>query len=85
MIKIVEVIGLIGNIFIVFSMLCKSHTREGNLRMRTWNLIGSVIFIVYGIMLSAYSMILLNAIMVILHAYHIVVLLKEGDNTNNKC
>ena len=53
--------------------------------MRIWNLLGSIVFIVYGILLSAYSVIILNAIMIVLHAYHIVVLLQEGDNNASKC
>lgn len=66
-------------------MLHKSSTYSGNLKMRIWNLLGSIVFIVYGILLSAYSVIILNAIMIVLHAYHIVVLLQEGDNNASKC
>ena len=53
--------------------------------MRAWNLLGSVVFIIYGILLSAYSIIVLNVIMIVLHTYHIVVLLQEGDNNASKC
>lgn len=80
-----ELIGLSGSLLILISMLYKSTTRKGNIAMRVWNMIGSIFFVIYGFLLPAYSTIILNVIMIILHIYHIVLLLKEGDNNVNKC
>lgn len=76
----VELIGLSGSLLILVSMLYKSNTRRGNIAMRVWNLLGSIIFVVYGCLLPAYSTIILNVVMIILHIYHLIVLFKEGDN-----
>lgn len=82
---LLELFGLFGSVLIFISMLYKSNTRKGNITMRIWNLLGSIVFVIYGICLPAYSTIVLNVFMIILHIYHIVVLLKEGDNNANKC
>lgn len=81
----VEIIGLSGSLLILVSMLYKSNTHKGNIAMRVWNLIGSIIFVVYGCLLPAYSTIILNVIMIILHIYHLVLLLREGDNNEKQC
>lgn len=85
LIILIELFGLSGSVLIFISMLYKSNTRKGNITMRIWNLLGSVVFVIYGICLPAYSTIVLNVIMIILHIYHLIVLFKEGDNSVNKC
>lgn len=61
-----EAIGLVGG-FIV--MLSYFYTGK---KLRIVNVIGSVIFVVYGIMLKAYSLILLNVVATIVHLYYIM-------------
>lgn len=81
----VELIGLFGSAALLVSMLFQSSTYKGNIKMRLWNIAGSVLLLVYGILIHSISNILLNVIMVIVHIYHIVVLVKEGDNNESKC
>lgn len=73
-----------GSVLVFISMCFKSSTTRGNLVMRLLNMIGSIIFIVYGIMLSAFSTILLNVVMVIVHLYYMIKLLRDMRlNKNN--
>ena len=45
--------------------------------MRVTNLIGSVIFVVYGCLLPAISTAILNGILIFVNSYHLFVLIKE--------
>jgi hypothetical protein len=56
----VEIIGILGSILVLMAMTVKSSTTKGNLMMRIINIIGSVIFVVYGFMISAYSTAFMN-------------------------
>lgn len=63
----VEGLGTIGTIFIIIG-LAQSNTQ----RLRTFNLIGSIIFIVYGALLEAHSVWVLNTICAILNILHLI-------------
>lgn len=56
----VEYIGVGASIVILVSMLFKTSTYKGAFWLRILNVIGSVIFIIYGLMLPAYSTAFLN-------------------------
>ena len=75
---IVEVIGILGTIAILFSMLFKTTTLKGDIRMRVLNLIGSIIFTVYGCLLPAISTAILNGVLIIVNIYHLTSLIKES-------
>lgn len=65
----VETIGIIGTLLVLVSFL------SNNLKtIRIINLIGSIIFIIYGILINAFSVWFLNGMLLIIH---IVKLLKE--------
>ena len=74
----VEVIGIVGTIAILFSMLFKTTTLKGDIRMRVLNLIGSLIFTIYGCLLPAISTAILNSILTIVNIYHLTSLIKES-------
>lgn len=76
---------MLGSVLILISMFYKSTTRRGNILMRIWNLIGSVLFIIYGLCIHSFSTVLLNVIVVPVHLYHIVATTREGDNSNKHC
>ena len=76
---------MLGSVLILISMFYKSTTRRGNILMRIWNLLGSVLFIIYGLCIHSFSTVLLNVIVVPVHLYHIVATTKEGDNSNKHC
>lgn len=50
--------------------------------MRILNLIGSAVFVLYGILLPAISTAILNLGLVIVNAYHLIILLKENKKAN---
>jgi hypothetical protein len=57
-----EVIGIIGTTLIGISFLSNNLKK-----IRIYNIIGSIIMIIYGILLNAYSMIILNLIVIIIN------------------
>ena len=74
---LIEVIGFIATLLILFSMLFKTTSLKGDIRMRIFNLIGSIIFTVYGCLIPALSTAILNAGLIIINSYHLTLLLKE--------
>ena len=77
----IEVIGIISTLLILASMLFKTTTINGSIVMRALNLLGSLIFVVYGILLPALSTAILNGCLVLVNAYHLILLLKERKRT----
>jgi len=59
-----EIIGIVATLFVLISFLFTSETR-----IRQVNIIGAVIFIVYGIIITAHSVYILNGALVIIHIY----------------
>ena len=82
----IELIGIASTVLILFSMLFKTTTIKGDIRMRALNLAGSVVFVVYGCLLPAISTAVLNGALVIINTYHLVMLIKEfkNDKPENK-
>lgn len=76
----VEAVGTLGSLMILISMCYKSTSIKNNFYMRIWNLVGSVLFVFYGVFLHAYSTIVLNAIMVVIHIYYMIKLSKENTD-----
>lgn len=58
-------------------MLFKTTTIKGSIWMRGLNIIGSIIFVVYGALLPALSTAILNGILVFVNTYHFIMLIKE--------
>ena len=71
----IEAIGIVATVFILFSMLFKTTSVKGSILMRILNLVGSVVFVVYGILLPALSTAILNGGLIIINAYHLIVLI----------
>ena len=81
---ITESIGIIATIVCLVSMLFKTTSIKGAFRMRLLNLIASIIFIVYGVLLPALSTLILNAILLIVNIYHLILLAKENNVQKHK-
>lgn len=81
---VVEIIGITSTVLILLSMLFKTTTIKGDIRMRVLNLIGSVVFVVYGCLLPAISTIILNVALVVVNTYHLISLIKEYKSQNNQ-
>ncbi|MBE5755405.1 MAG: hypothetical protein E7341_01830 [Clostridiales bacterium] len=77
---IIELIGISSTVLILISMLFKTTTIKGSILMRSLNIAGSVVFVVYGCLLPAISTAVLNAALVIINTYHLVLLIKESKN-----
>jgi len=59
-----EVIGIVATLFVLVSFLFTNEKR-----IRQVNIIGAVIFVVYGIIIGAISVYVLNGALIIIHIY----------------
>ena len=73
----VELVGILGSLLVLAAMTVKSTTTKGNIAMRSIYLIGSLIFVVYGLIIPAYSTAALNIAATIVNAIFIVRMLKD--------
>ncbi len=81
----IEIIGIVATLLILVSMCFKTQTYKGAFWMRVINIIGSVVFVVYGVLLPAISTAILNGALVVVNAYHIIMLVKSNKKIcNNK-
>lgn len=63
---LIELIGIIGTIFILLSFV-----KTGEKRIRQLNLVGSIIYVIYGVLISSFSTTVLNIIMIFVHIYYL--------------
>lgn len=56
-----ETVGLLGTIFILIAFLFNDEKR-----IRAFDMVGAVLFVVYGYLIKAYSNVLLNGILIII-------------------
>lgn len=61
-----EILGLIAGVVVMFS-----YALEGK-KLRIANLIGSILFVIYGVWIGAFSIILLNSVCTFIHLYYIL-------------
>jgi hypothetical protein len=57
-----ELIGLCGTVFILIAFLFNSEKE-----IRIFDMIGSVLFVIYGALIGAYSNVVLNGALIIVH------------------
>ena len=62
-----EIIGLLGTLFVLLSFLMKDLKK-----VRIINIIGAVLFVVYGFLINAYSTWILNGVLIIIHIIFLV-------------
>lgn len=70
-----EILGTIASIFVLISFLMK-----GERNIRLINIIGAFIFIIYGILINAFSIWFLNGVLLIIH----IIKLIKGINENGR-
>ena len=63
-------------------LICPSD--KADFRMRVFNLIGVIVFAVYGCLIPAYSTIILNICLIIVNTFHLVILLKQKKKETNQ-
>ena len=59
-----EIIGICGTLLILIGFLSNSEKK-----IRLFDMAGSVLFVLYGVLIKAYSNIILNGILVFVHIY----------------
>jgi len=81
-----EILGIAASIIILIAMLFESTSIKGNIIMRSINIIGSSAFIVYGLLVPAYSTAFLNAATSIVNIVYIIKLVKKqlSDRSNRE-
>lgn len=79
-----EVIGIIGSSIVLISMCFKPYKFFGNMMMRGFNLLGSLVYIYYGLLISAPSVILLNVILTFVNLFYIWKALKYKKRKNQE-
>lgn len=75
--KGMEAIGIVATLMILASMLFPTLSYKGSVCMRSLNLVGSAVFVVYGSILPAISTAVLNGALIIVNTYHLVKLILD--------
>lgn len=68
-----EIIGLLGTLFVLISFLMK----EVKL-IRIINIVGAILFVIYGLLIGALSTWLLNGVLVIIHIIYLIKLKQKN-------
>lgn len=63
----IELLGTLATLFVLASFLV-----SGERRIRIINIVGAGLFVIYGYVLSAHSVYILNGILCIVHIYKLV-------------
>ena len=74
----IEVFGIVSSIIILVSMCFNPQTKLGNILLRSINLIGSICFIIYGLLLPAYATIFMNSCALIINSIYLMKSLKTS-------
>ena len=75
----IEFIGILAGVFILTSLVFRSTACKTEILMRILNSIGAVLFIIYGILLPAYSTVIINSCILVINTDIIFALLKRTD------
>ena len=62
-----EIIGFTGSLFVILSYIFKDMTK-----LRIVNMIGCVVWIIYGLLIHSYSTIFTNLVIMIIHIVNMV-------------
>lgn len=63
----VELIGVGASVFVLVSMLFRQVTHKERILMRIFNTVGSLVFVIYGIILPAYATAVFNFMAVLVN------------------
>ena len=62
-----EEIGTIASIIVLISFLCKSERK-----IRIINIIGALLFVIYGALIGSFSILFLNGSLILIHLYNLL-------------
>lgn len=79
----IEFIGILAGIFILISLSFKSISDLGNLIMRFLNIGGSILFVIYGFLIPAYSTAIVNMCTIIINIINIISIIKNQKKKLN--
>lgn len=77
--NVVELLGVAAT-FLIFVSLTQTNT----IRLRAINTVGSIVFVVYGVLIGAFSVYLLNGVCAIVNVYKIVKELRGQKDDGSK-
>ncbi len=69
-----EILGYIGSAVVAVSLMMKNIVK-----LRWWNLIGASLFSLYGLLVGAYPVFVLNFFIALVDAYYLIILYKKKD------
>ncbi|WP_414632288.1 MULTISPECIES: YgjV family protein [unclassified Clostridium] len=75
---LIEWIGYLASILITISMFMKKI-----FKLRFINLMGCILFVIYGLIIGAYPVAIANAIIVFINLYYLYKLFREMNTKNN--
>ena len=61
-----ELIGTLASVIVLLGF-----TQKENKTIRAINIIGCILFVIYGLLINAFSIWFLNATLILIHVYHI--------------
>lgn len=73
----IELIGIIAAVLILISTMFPTMSFKGSVWLRSINIIGSIVFVVYGILLPAIATAIANAGIIVVNIVHICLLVKN--------
>ena len=62
-----EILGIVATLFVLLSFLFTDEKR-----IRPINAIGAALFVVYGVIIGAHSVYILNGALIVIHIYKLV-------------
>lgn len=71
---LLEFIGYAASLLIAISLMMKSL-----IKLRIFNGIGAIVFVVYGLLIKAYPVAFLNGLIVVIDIFYLVQMLKRSD------
>lgn len=75
----VELIGILATLLVLVSFLFTGETK-----IRVINIIGAVIFVIYGVLINSLSVWILNGALIIIHFVKLYKYKKENEYGKNK-
>ena len=69
-----EMVGYVGSVVVAISLMMRSLVR-----LRVINSIGSLVFVIYGILIHAYPVAALNGFIVCINAFYLIRMFREKD------
>uniref|UniRef100_Q0HY62 Uroporphyrinogen decarboxylase n=1 Tax=Shewanella sp. (strain MR-7) TaxID=60481 RepID=Q0HY62_SHESR len=74
-----EWVGYLASVVVAISLMMSNIKK-----LRWWNLLGSALFVAYGVAIQAYPVAAVNFFIVLIDAYYLVVIYREQASSVNE-